>query len=160
MATANPKTQTISLEDMPLPQLHKLKAQFEEEIGELTTAFTQMKQAQATFRECKSCVESMTADNMDKTIMVPLTNSLYVPGKLSNIDSVVVDAGTGYYIEKSVGDAAQYYDAKAEFVQGNAKKIQETIEQKQTSFRGLLEIIQFKMTQQQRQQQQQQAASK
>lgn len=35
-----------------------------------------------------------------KTILVPLTNSLYVPGKLSDPDNVIVDVGTGYYVKK------------------------------------------------------------
>ena len=36
----------------------------------------------------------------DKTILVPLTNSLYVPGKLSDPDYVIVDIGTGYFVKK------------------------------------------------------------
>ena len=32
--------------------------------------------------------------------MVPLTNSLYVPGKLCDVDHVIVDVGTGYYVRK------------------------------------------------------------
>ena len=36
----------------------------------------------------------------DKTILVPLTSSLYVPGKLSNVETVIVDVGTGYFVEK------------------------------------------------------------
>ena len=35
-----------------------------------------------------------------KAVLVPLTSSLYVPGKLSNVLEVVVDVGTGYYIKK------------------------------------------------------------
>lgn len=35
-----------------------------------------------------------------KTILVPLTNSLYVPGKLSDPENVIVDIGTGYYVKK------------------------------------------------------------
>ncbi len=35
-----------------------------------------------------------------KDILVPLTNSLYVKGKLSDPDKVIVDVGTGFYIEK------------------------------------------------------------
>lgn len=31
---------------------------------------------------------------------MPLTNSLYVPGKLSDPDHVIVDVGTGYYVKK------------------------------------------------------------
>ncbi|KAJ2836505.1 subunit of tubulin prefoldin [Coemansia sp. 'formosensis'] len=153
-ASADAKPQTINLEDLPLPQLHKIKAQLEEEMDGLTTAFSHMKQAQATFRECTNCIDAMTPDCQDKTILVPLTSSLYVPGKLSNIDNVVVDIGTGYYVEKAKGDAVKYYNSKMEYVQGNAKTIQDTIEQKQASYRGLLEIMQFKITQQQQQQQQ------
>lgn len=33
-------------------------------------------------------------------MLVPLTPSLYVPGKLKNVGSVLVDVGTGYFIEK------------------------------------------------------------
>ncbi|KAJ2331671.1 subunit of tubulin prefoldin [Coemansia sp. RSA 2681] len=148
--SADAKPQTINLEDLPLPQLHKIKAQLEEEMDELTTAFSQMKQAQATFRECTNCIDALTPECQDKTILVPLTSSLYVPGKLSNIDSVVVDIGTGYYVEKCKADAAKYYSSKMEYVQSNAKKIQDTVEQKQASYRGLLEIMQYKISQQQK----------
>ncbi|KAJ2356386.1 subunit of tubulin prefoldin [Coemansia erecta] len=144
--------QSISLEDLPLSQLQNIKGQLEAEISELTTAFSQMKQAQSAFRECKNCIESMTPETQDKTIMIPLSNSLYVPGKLSNIDSVVVDVGTGYYVEKSKADAATYYSGKMEYVQSNAQKIQETVEQKQSSYRGLLDVMQYKITQQRQQQ--------
>ncbi|KAJ1858400.1 subunit of tubulin prefoldin [Coemansia sp. RSA 2703] len=92
----------------------------------------------------------------DTKIMIPLTNSLYVPGRLSNVESVLVDVGTGYYAEKSNEEANKYYENKIKFVGENAKKIQETVEQKQNSYRGLLEIMQYKLTQQQQQQQQQQ----
>lgn len=33
-------------------------------------------------------------------ILVPLTPSLYVPGKLASTDVVFVDIGTGFYVEK------------------------------------------------------------
>jgi hypothetical protein len=32
--------------------------------------------------------------------LVPLTNSLYVPGKLCDPDHVIVDVGTGYFVRK------------------------------------------------------------
>ena len=35
-----------------------------------------------------------------KTILVPLSSSLYVPGKLSDPENVIVDIGTGYYVKK------------------------------------------------------------
>jgi hypothetical protein len=35
-----------------------------------------------------------------KPILVPLTTSLYVPGTLADPDNVIVDVGTGFYVEK------------------------------------------------------------
>lgn len=40
------------------------------------------------------------AKKNDRDILVPLTNSLYVRGKLTNPDRVIVDVGTGFYVEK------------------------------------------------------------
>jgi Prefoldin subunit len=36
----------------------------------------------------------------DKTILIPLTSSLYLPGKLKDAENVIVDVGTGYYVKK------------------------------------------------------------
>jgi hypothetical protein len=38
--------------------------------------------------------------NTGTPILVPLTPSLYVPGKLAATDTVLVDVGTGFYVEK------------------------------------------------------------
>lgn len=35
-----------------------------------------------------------------KPILVPLTTSLYVPGELADTENVIVDIGTGFYVEK------------------------------------------------------------
>jgi prefoldin alpha subunit len=35
---------------------------------------------------------------------VPLTSSLYVPGSLADTENVIVDVGTGFYVEKVGGD--------------------------------------------------------
>ena len=37
-------------------------------------------------------------------MLVPLTASLYVPGTLDDADKVLVDVGTGYFIEVSLVD--------------------------------------------------------
>jgi prefoldin subunit 5 len=37
---------------------------------------------------------------LGKPILVPLTTSLYVPGTLADPDNVIIDVGTGFYVEK------------------------------------------------------------
>ena len=43
---------------------------------------------------------------------MPLTQSLYVPGMISESNKVLVDIGTGYYVEKSVPKAKELLDRK------------------------------------------------
>lgn len=38
-----------------------------------------------------------------KPLLVPLTSSLYVPGKLADPENVLVDVGARYYVEKVGG---------------------------------------------------------
>ena len=41
-----------------------------------------------------------SALGIGKTILVPLTTSLYVPGTMADTENVIVDVGTGFYVEK------------------------------------------------------------
>jgi Prefoldin subunit len=50
------------------------------------------------FLHVRPCTRLTTC--RDKTILVPLTSSLYVPGKLRDVENVVIDVGTGYYVQK------------------------------------------------------------
>lgn len=54
--------------------------------------------ARELLRETDYSLIFSTTDKKD--VLVPLTNSLYVKGKLSRPDRVLVDIGTGFYIEK------------------------------------------------------------
>jgi prefoldin alpha subunit len=45
-------------------------------------------------------LDPLTPESEDKSILVPLTNSLYVKGQLADPDRVLVDVGTGFYVEK------------------------------------------------------------
>lgn len=88
-----------------MQQLSQVKKQLDEEIEHLTSSFTQLHAAQAKFRECLRCVGApkqgaSSALQNDKSVLVPLTNSLYVRGTLTNAEHVLVDVGTGFYIEK------------------------------------------------------------
>ncbi len=45
-------------------------------------------------------VHSHGSNDAGKAILVPLTTSLYVAGALADTDRVIVDVGTGFYVEK------------------------------------------------------------
>jgi prefoldin alpha subunit len=45
--------------------------------------------------------------------MVPLTSSLYVPGRMDDSSKVLVEVGAGYFIEENVEKAKEYCERKS-----------------------------------------------
>lgn len=82
---------------------------------------------------------------------MPLTNSLYVPGHLSDAENVIVDVGTGYYVKKSRAQATKYYETKVEYIRTNLDTLQETIQKKQENMSYLVNVMQAKLQQSQAQ---------
>ncbi|KAF8635768.1 hypothetical protein AX17_003867 [Amanita inopinata Kibby_2008] len=139
------QTQTINLVDLDVTQLADVKKQLEEELNHLTNSFAQLKQAQAKFKTCVRNVEEIKPGNKDKTVLVPLTNSLYVPGKLCDLDHVVVDVGTGYYVRKTRKQAVKHYNTKVGFIQTNLETLEETLQKKRENLNYVVTILQSKI---------------
>jgi prefoldin alpha subunit len=58
-------------------------------------------------------------------MLVPLTKSLYAPGKLGATDRVLVDVGTGYFIEYSPSGGVDYCKRKLLMLRENLDKLGE-----------------------------------
>ncbi|KIY67822.1 Prefoldin alpha subunit [Cylindrobasidium torrendii FP15055 ss-10] len=138
--------QQVNVGDLSLQQLSEVRKQLEEELGHLTTSFAQLKAAQVKFKSCIENVQELKRPSAKgNSILVPLTNSLYVPGKIRTSNSVLVDVGTGYYVEKSLSDASNHYSNKVEFLNGNLAKLDETISKKRENMSMLLNVMQSKL---------------
>ncbi|ESK91820.1 prefoldin subunit 5 [Moniliophthora roreri MCA 2997] len=143
--SSSSQPQVINLSDLDLSQLGDVRRQFEEELNHLTNSFTQLKQAQAKFRQCIDNVNELKPQNKDKTILVPLTNSLYVPGNLSDPGHVLVDIGTGYFVKKTRAEALTHYKAKVEYIRTNLETLEETITKKRDNMNAIINVMQQKL---------------
>ena len=76
---------------------------------------------------------------------MPLTSSLYVPGKLADTEHVIVDVGTGFYVEKSTSDAETFYNAKIEELGKNIKDLENIVNGKGNNLRMVEEVLRQKM---------------
>ena len=81
----------------------------------------------------------------DKPILVPLTSSLYVPGKLVDSEHVLVDIGTGFYVEKTTADAQTFYNAKIEELGKNIKDLENIANGKASNLRMVEEVMRQKV---------------
>jgi prefoldin alpha subunit len=102
---------------------------------------------------------------LGKTILVPLTNSLYVPGKLSDPDHVIVDVGTGYYVQivrlhqahpsltqlififpnQTRAQAVKHYSTKVDYIRTNLETLEDTIQKKRENMNYLVSILQSRI---------------
>ncbi|KAK2626107.1 hypothetical protein QTJ16_004369 [Diplocarpon rosae] len=146
---SSPRGQQVDLSSLSTQQLSQVKKQLDDEIEHLTNSHGQLRQAQAKFRECirsiaagvtpaldetKSILWQSMVSNMykypGKPILVPLTTSLYVPGTLADPHNVIVDVGTGFYVEKNTKDATKFYEAKVEELGGNLRGLEAIVQGK------------------------------
>ncbi|OMJ07582.1 Prefoldin subunit 5 [Smittium culicis] len=156
MSTDTKLQQQIKIEDLSLQQLNSLKEQFDDDISNLTNLYSKLKRAQSSFIECNSCLSTIEPNlipdsksdssslSTEQKVLVPLTNSLYVRGTLKNEDKVLVDVGTGYFVEKNLAAAKVFYNKKIEYIQQNSDKLLANITEKQKNLKALVEIMQQK----------------
>ena len=83
----------MDITGLPAGELQKLRQSLSEDVQLITNNFGNLKVAQARYTQALEAVTQLSEASEDKTIMVPLTGSLYIPGKLNNVKSVMVDIG-------------------------------------------------------------------
>lgn len=92
-----------------------------------------------------SCLPAIANIAPGKPLLVPLTSSLYVPGTLADTEKVLVDVGTGFYVEKDVASAQKFYEGKVEELGKNIKDLENIVNSKANNLRVVEEVLRQKM---------------
>lgn len=108
MAGPHPRTQDMtsmstSAPPPSLPSLEELQARREQlgkELELLSDSFAKLREAQDLFVQNISTLTSLKAARPQHEVLIPLTNSVFAMAQLTNKDQVLVDIGTGYFVEK------------------------------------------------------------
>merc|ERR1712004_629195 len=127
---AQKQPQSIDISQLPLPQLNSLNQQLEQEIEFLGNSLSQLKTLQAKFNESQECVGKLSGQESGKQMLVPLTGSMYVQGEIAETDKVLIDVGTGYYMEKTCEGAKGYFQRKVDYLTKQMEKLQPVVQEK------------------------------
>ena len=103
----------------------------------------QLKVAQSKFTESEEAVCGLGAPGDD--ILVPLTASMYVPGQLSKDQDLLVDIGTGYYVQMNRSKAADFFKRKIDFLTKNIEKVTPILQDKVRTKQIINEVLQAKV---------------
>ncbi|XP_078393903.1 prefoldin subunit 5 [Cetorhinus maximus] len=139
--------QTVNVAELPLQQLEALRSQLEQETDFLTSSIQQLKLVQTKYVESKESLNKLSKKNAGKDVLVPLTSSMYVPGKLDDVDHVLIDVGTGYYVEKTVSEARDFFKRKVDFLTKQIEKVQPALQEKYTMRQTVIEMLNMKIQQ-------------
>jgi prefoldin alpha subunit len=121
--------QEVPIENLTLEQLGYIGKQIEGEISSYSSYLTSLKVAYNKFIDNKEYVKDLVICK-DKEILVPITSSLYVPGKSSDISNLMVEIGTNYFVETKIEKAEKFCDRKLGVIKDNMEKIEEIIKTK------------------------------
>ena len=78
-------------------------------------------------------------------ILVPLTGSMYVPGRLVDTKKVLLDIGTGYFAETKVSSAKGYFKRRVNYVTKQMNNIQAIGLEKSKIREATTDVIEMKL---------------
>mmetsp|Transcript_6498 Transcript_6498/g.11274 ORF Transcript_6498/g.11274 Transcript_6498/m.11274 type:complete len:167 (+) Transcript_6498:62-562(+) len=159
MATATEEQQdessspgTIPLSHASLQQLNMVKQQLEQEIGSLSKNLEALREAVDRFTNASACLKYVAPEYAGKPLMVPITSSLYVDGKMTGSQKVLVDVGTGYFIEMHVDKAKSYCERRVKMLSEQVAKVEKLVKEKRKSLETVTGFMQHKIMKMQKEQ--------
>lgn len=155
MATQQTK---IDLNQLAPQQLVEFRKNIDQEVSHFTQSLQALQTAQSKLKDCITSVDNMERTKSEE-LLVPLTSSLYIPGKAVKESAYLVDIGTGYYVEKEPVAAKAVYEAKIKKLDEDAKKLKDILVQKNELLNGINMILRRKVIEMEKQEQQQKASS-
>lgn len=129
------------------------------EINHISESLNKLLMAQTRFRECANSVNQLTSGTgaappaqPGQPLLVPLTSSLYVPGRIpvgQDAATFMVDVGTGYYVEKNGKDAEAFFTAKTAKLDENMTDLKKMVDERMKNFRVIQEALKKKIVEEQ-----------
>ena len=129
----------LDLDTLSLDQLQQLQQSEEARLQTISSHYATLRATLARFQLSKKALVESSASTGSNSILLPLTESLYVPGKIRDPSKVLVELGTGFYVEKTNKEAQALLDRKIKLVEVNSDNIKEIID----ATRGNVQSIQL-----------------
>ncbi|XP_042513617.1 probable prefoldin subunit 5 [Macadamia integrifolia] len=135
------------MEKLSLEQLKALKEQSDLEVNLLQDSLNNIRTATVRLEMASNALHDLSLRPQGKKMLVPLTASLYVPGTLDDADKVLVDVGTGYFIEKTMAEGKDYCERKINLLKSNYEQLIEVASKKKSIADEAGVVLQAKLRQ-------------
>lgn len=147
----------IDLTQLQPQQIIEFRKSTEEEVNHFTQSLQALQTAQSKLKDCITSVENME-NSKGGELLVPLTSSLYLPGKIAQKDEYLVDIGTGYFVGKLATETKLVYENKINKLNEDSKKLKDILVQKNDILNSINLVLRNKMIEYEQQQEAQSKA--
>ena len=119
----------IPIEKLSIEQLNYVGQQIEKEIKNYSQYYSSLREDNNKYLDNKEYIKQLK-EYKDKEILVPMTSSLYIPGKCKDIKKLTIEIGANFFVETTVEKAEKFCDRKIESLKKNMDSIDKLIQEK------------------------------
>lgn len=141
-------TSSIDLRTATLDELRSADAQLREEVTAYGESLHMLSKAVSRYHASGRAIEALSKETVGKDMLIPLTESLYVPGKIAKTNGVLLDVGTGYFIEHDAEKGIDYCKRKVNFIRENVDALMELLTKKRKQLVLVQDFMRARMQEQ------------
>ena len=119
----------VPIEKLSIEQLNYIGQQIEKEIKNYSQYYSSLRAVNNKYLDNKEYIKQLK-EYKDKEILVPMTSSLYIPGKCSDVKKLTIEIGANFFVETTVEKAEKFCDRKIENLKVNMDSIDKIIQEK------------------------------
>ena len=129
MSVPKENVKEIPIEKLSIDQLNYIGQQIEKDIKHYSQYYSSLRAVNNKYLDNKEYIK-MLKDFKDKEILVPMTSSLYIPGKCADVKKLTVEIGANFFVETTIDKAEKFCDRKIESLNKNMDEIDKIIQEK------------------------------
>jgi prefoldin alpha subunit len=138
------KDKVIDLSTLDGRELAGLQEQLDAEVQNLTQSAMTLQRAAGGFGKSGRAIEQLAQQKEGQAMLVPVTSSLYVNGTVMNPDKVLVDIGTGYFVESTSEQGVEYCKRKVNFLRDQIQGVYGELKKKREILQKVSAVLQQK----------------
>ena len=103
----------VPIEKLSVEQLNYVGQQIEKEIKNYSQYYSSLRAVNNKYLDNKEYIKQLK-EYKDKEILVPMTSSLYIPGKCADVKKLTIEIGANFFVETTIEKAEKFCDRKIE----------------------------------------------
>ena len=129
MSLQKEQVKEIPIEKLSIEQLNYVGQQIEKDIKNYSQYYSSLRAVNNKYLDNQEYIK-MLKEFKDKEILVPMTSSLYIPGKCADVKKLTIEIGANFFVETTIEKAEKFCERKIESLKKTMDEIDKIIQEK------------------------------